>query len=109
MKIKTLNRDTVEAQTGYRPFTTFFDDFSIADNFGLDAIKDTYNKAFNEWKNDYKYLTEFVMVLNWKIWQHYKSKASYAALYTKLYDEAKGYALENLKDEELQYFYRVTD
>ena len=52
MKIKILNRDIVEAHTGYRPFTTFFEDFSIADNFGLDAIKDTYNRTFNEWKND---------------------------------------------------------
>lgn len=41
MIIKTLNRDVVEAETGYRPFTTFYEDFSIADNFGLDAIGDT--------------------------------------------------------------------
>ena len=109
MKIKTLNRDIVESQIGYRPFTTFFEDFSIADNFGIDAIKDTYNRIFSEWKNDYKYLTEFVMVLNWKIWQYYDDEPSYAALYTKLYDETKVYALENLKDGELQYFYSITD
>ena len=53
MKIKTLNRDVVESEIGYRPFTTFFEDFSIADNFGVDAIKDTYNRAFNEWKHDH--------------------------------------------------------
>ena len=30
---KTLNVDKVEEMTGYRPFTTFYDDFSIADRF----------------------------------------------------------------------------
>lgn len=49
---------------GYETFTTFFEDFTIAEYFGVNAIKDTYNRAFNEWKNDYKYLTELVMVLN---------------------------------------------
>lgn len=53
-----------EPLTGYQPKTSFYRDFSIADNFGTDAIKDTYDRAFNEWKTNYKYLTEFVMVLN---------------------------------------------
>ncbi len=109
MKIKKLNRDVVESEIGYRPFTTFFEDFSIADNLGVDAIKDTYNRAFNEWKHDHKYLTEFVMVLCWKIEQHHESNESYAEVYNELYHKANDYALENLKGEELQYFYRTTD
>ena len=54
----------------YQMMTTFWSDFSIADRFGARAIKDTYERAFNEWKDNYQYLTELVMVLNWKIWQH---------------------------------------
>ena len=53
---------------GYETMTTFWQDFTIADNFGVDAVNDTYNRAFNSWKDDYRYLTELVMVLNWKIW-----------------------------------------
>lgn len=109
MKIKTLNRDVVEFRMGYRPFTTFFEDFSIEDNFGINAIKDTYNRAFNEWEHDYKYLTEFVMVLCWKIKQHHKSNEAYTKVYNELYHKANDYALENLKGKELQYFYRTTD
>lgn len=63
-----LPRWNIEEMCGYKPITTFWDDFSIADNFGIDAVCDTYNRAFQEWKTDYKYLTELVMVLNWKIW-----------------------------------------
>ena len=51
--------------------TTFFEDFTIADKFGKKAVLDTYQRAFKEWKSDYKYLTELVIALNWKIWEHY--------------------------------------
>ena len=30
--------------------TTFWEDFSIAERFGLSAIQDTFNRAFKEWK-----------------------------------------------------------
>ena len=69
---------------GYETFTTFYDDFTIADRFGLSAIQDTYNRAFSEWKSSYKYLTELVLVLNWKIWEHYdKRNEDYARLYDR--------------------------
>lgn len=63
MPIKTLNRDYIEAEIGYRPFTTFFEDFSIADAFGVDAIKDTFHSAMRSWGADIKYLTELAMVM----------------------------------------------
>ena len=34
--------------------TTFKNDFTIADKFGASAVKDTFNRAFNEWKNNYR-------------------------------------------------------
>lgn len=90
--------------------TTFWSDFSIADAFGVKAIKDTYKRAFKEWKDDYKYLTDLVIVLNHKCWQHYeKGNTEYSQLYEKLYYEAHDYALDNLKGEELSYYLRVTD
>ena len=94
---------------GYETMTTFWSDFSIADKFGVEAIKDTYKRAFAEWKDDYKYLTELVMVLNWKIWQHYGNDDQIARVYNKLWKEADLYAQENLHDEELSYFFRTTD
>ena len=35
---------------GYEVKTTFWEDFSIAERFGLSAIQDTFNRAFKEWK-----------------------------------------------------------
>ena len=104
--IKTWN---IEAMTGYTPITTFYEDFSIADNFGATAVEDTYERAFNEWKGDYKYLTELVMALNWKIWEHYGHNDKLGRLYDSLWRKADEYACNNLKGEELSYFFATTD
>lgn len=94
----------------YECITTFWEDFTIAENFGVNAVKDTFNRAFNEWKGDYKYLTELVMVLNHKIWQHYEDgNLQLANIYNDLWAKADEYACNNLKDEELSYFYKITD
>ena len=62
----------IESETGYKPRTTFWQDFSIADAFGGDAVTDTFHRAFNEWKDNCVYITELVMVLNHKIAQWYE-------------------------------------
>lgn len=86
--------------TGYEMKTTFWTDFNIADRFGLDAIKDTYNRAFNEWKDDKVYATELVMVLNWKSWEHSYEKNGIpvadeiGSWYAEKYYEAKDKLIE---------------
>lgn len=105
-----LNNWTIEEQTGYKPLTTFYLDFSIADKFGLDAIKDTYKRAFNGWKSNYKYITELCMVLNWKCWEHYDTKnIEKSELYGNLYYELDEWCMNNLKGDELDYYIQITD
>ena len=88
---------------------TFWSDFTIADAFGINAVKDTYKRAFAEWKSDYKMLTELVMVLNHKMWQHYEANNDIWKLYCHLFEKADTYAIDNLKGSDLQYFLEVTD
>lgn len=89
---------------------TFWMDFTIADAFGVNAIKDTFNRAFKEWKSDYKMLTALVITLNHKIWQHYEAENNkLASLYNELWEQADQYAYNTLKDEALEYFLEVTD
>ena len=84
----------IESETGYKPRTTFWQDFSIADAFGGDAVTDTFHRAFNEWKDNCVYITELVMVLNHKIaqWFHWSgitpAISDKAAELTKLACEA---------------------
>ena len=99
----------MQTVNGYEFQTTFWQDFSIADRFGNAAIKDTFKRAFNEWKSNYIYLTELVMVLNWKIWEWYDKNNERAQLYNALWQQADEYAHDNLTDEEFAYFWRATD
>ena len=94
---------------GYEFKTTFWQDFTIADVFGSSAVKDTFVRAFSEWKNNVEYLTELVLVLNWKIWQHYEENPALAKEYDELWRKAQDYAYDNLKGEELDYFWQTTD
>lgn len=106
IKIKTWN---IEAMTGYKPRTTFYEDFSIADHFGGPAILGTYYRAFNAWQNNIEYMTELVMVLNWKIAEHYTKNHRLAEMYDELWCKADEYVLDHFDGDDLQYFSRTTD
>jgi len=90
--------------------TTFDMDFAIADRFGVNAVKDTFNRAFKEWKSDARYLTELVMVLNHRCCHWYAmGRLDLSKLYCDLFYKARDYAFDNLKGDELDFFFRVTD
>lgn len=100
----------IEAETGYKPITTFYTDFSTAEKFGVESIKDTYKRAFKEWNGNYKYVTELVMALNWKGWRWFDAKRyDLSDVYFTLYQEADDWCCQNLKGEELEYYYQITD
>lgn len=93
-----------------RPSSTFFADFSVADCFHENAIKDTYNRAFNGWKGNLEMFTELVAVLNHKIWQHHERNDSYAKLYDSLWRQADEYLKDNFtKKDEVAYWFNVLD
>ena len=97
-------------ENGYETQTTFYQDFSIADIFGTEAVKDTYYRAFNEWKDTLVYVTELSMVLNHKIWEHYHAKnEDYTVLYDRLWKQLDEWCVDNLKGSDLDYYLRVTD
>ena len=67
---------------GYQ--TTFWSDFTIADKFSVELVKDTYKRAKEEWSDSRIYGTELSMVLNHKCWQHYNNSNT---ILSKLYLE----------------------
>lgn len=92
-----------------RPSTTFFADFSVADCYGLNAIRDTYRRAFGGWKSNVEMFTELVAVLNHKIWEWYETNDEYGRLYDRLWKEADAYALSHFKKDDLRHFIMVLD
>lgn len=110
----------IEKLTGYKPKTTFYSDFSIADKFGLEAIKDTFDRVFKEWNSNADYVTELTMVLNWKCWEHYhrarkeitpfcENHNEIGQWYKDKYYEMLDWADRNLKGDDLKYFYNTID
>ena len=90
--------------------STFRDDFTIADRFGKKWVLDTYKNAFKYWKTDLVYITELVMVLNWKCWQHYDNwNQELSELYQDLWEKTHDWCLDNLKGQALDYYLEKTD
>jgi hypothetical protein len=94
---------------GYTPMTTFFNDLSVAECFGKKGINDTYKNVIKSWGKNIKYITEFCMCLNHKIWQLYENNEDVAREYDKLWRECCQHIEDNFSGEDLQYYYRVTD
>lgn len=105
----SLGFQQLRLENGYEMESTFWNDFTIADRFGINAVKDTFNRAFKNWKENAVYLTELVIVLNHKIWQYYQSNERLARVYNELWEKADFYACENLTGDDLSFFYRITD
>ena len=118
---------TMADAIGYEPKTTFWQDFCIAERFGVDAIKDTFKRAFAEWKELPVYLTEMALVLNHRGWVWYnvadklsksdkedeRGKADIAKwisrIYFDRYDEVMTWARDNYAGEDLEYFDKTID
>lgn len=97
--------------TGYKPFTTFWQDYWIAVPFGVDAVKDTYRRAFDEWKSSHEYMTEMALVLNHIGWALYKKpeKKELAQVFFELYEKLDEWCYENFTEEQRAYYFSVTD
>lgn len=104
----TIPKWNITEFCGYKPMTTFWQDFSIADQFGVNAIEDTYKRAKSEWEDNCKYWTELCLVLNHKIWQWHERDDQKAVLYDRLWREADGMTAE-WPQQWQEYYFEVTD
>lgn len=93
----------------YECQTTFWEDFIIAEAFGEEAIRDTYERARAEWEKDKIYGTELSMVLNHKSWYWYEKNIAISKLYTELWVEFDNWVLDNWNAKDLSYYLRITD
>lgn len=89
--------------------TTFFSDLSIAECYGINAVKETYRDVMNSWGDDLEFMCEWVISLNQKIWQHYNENRGLAKIYDDLWRKADNYCREHFKGEELDKYYAYID
>ena len=107
-----------------RADTIFFQDFSIADRYGMKAVKETFENARYK-KRNYKEVTELAVVLNHRGWAWYTraeeerkqgldTKASEseerASYYFDRFNEICDWAYNGgMTDEQAVFFHNVLD
>lgn len=84
-------------------------DFSIADRFGIKAVKDTARRALNERKDNVEYMGELVVVLNHKIWQHYERNPRLAEAYNDLWQRFNEFCWSHFKGDDARRYFEITD
>lgn len=95
---------------GYKTKTTFYNDFTMAEAFGNDAIKETFKRAFESWKDNAEYGTELCLIMNLKCWEWYEKKDNERSkIYSDFYYQVREYCLDNYKEEDLESFLVVID
>ena len=107
-KVETMLNS--ESLCGYTQRTTFWDDFTIAERFGVKAIKDTYKNAFQSWKHDIVFIVELVLVLDWKmLYMEEKHMTEKSVMYYKCWVELSNWCERHLEAGAYEYFISVTD
>ena len=102
--------DRQAAEFGYERKTTFFSDLSIAEWYGADSVRDTYKNVIGSWVKNVVYFSEFVICLNWKIWEwNARGNDELARVYDELWRKADELACNTYKGKDADYYYRTTD
>lgn len=100
---------------GYTRKYTFFSDLAIAECYGIDAIKDTYNRIMKEWIGNRDAICEALISINYKSWRFAEEPDKqdlvefYSELYYKALDEVVKYYEENDRNDDLAYIFGVLD
>lgn len=96
---------------GYTLTSTFMHDFEIAERFGADAVKDTFDRAFAEWKDNPTMLAELAVVTNTRCWDTYAMENYLlSGMYSGMYYMCTGYAYDGTRPEEfVSIFFNIVD
>lgn len=109
-RLSTGGKWNIEEETGYKPLTTFWEDFSRVEKNGPIAVIDATIKTFAGCCKDVRRLTELALVLNHKCWQHYHEKRpALSGTYSDLWEGLHDFCLEHLHGEDLDYYLEITD
>lgn len=104
-----LEKMALEKMLDFKFESTFWEEFSIAEDYGAEGVREHWNLVFEQWKGNIKFLTELVLVLNIKLFIWFKVDDDLGLTYEELWKETDGYALETLKGDDLHYYLHTLD
>ncbi len=84
--------------------------FEGAEQSGVKVVRNTFKKLFDECKQNYVYLAELVLVVNYLNWLHYQMKEeALCEIYGKLYYKAHYWAVDHFKGDDLKAYLNIVD
>lgn len=93
-----------------RPSTLFYADFKVADAFGLDAVRETFQNCGDLNRRDWKEVAELAVVLNHLLWDAYNAhNEPLARLYDGYWHTVNGICSSWTDEERAEYYFRLTD
>lgn len=104
-----LEKMALEKMLDFKFESSFWEEFSIAEDHGGDAVREHYDLVFPQWKGNLKYLTELVLVLNIKLFIWFKVDDDLGKLYEELWMKTDQYALNTLSGDDLHYYLHTLD
>ena len=104
-----LEKLALEKMLDYKFESTFWEEFSIAEDYGPEGIHHHCDIVFEQYKDNLKYLTELVLVLNLKLFIWFKVDDDLGRMYEQLWMESDQYALNTLKGDDLHYYLSTLD
>ena len=104
-----LEKMALEKLLDFKFESTFWEEFSIAEDHGAEGIREHWKLVFGQWKGNIKFLTELVLVLNIKMFIWFKVDDDLGLTYEELWMQSDAYALETLKGDDLHYYLHTLD
>ena len=110
---------------GYEPKYEIWEGFRELESYGIRKEGNTFfvdqellvhilhlfrcSMQTKNFTSDIKWMTEFVMVLNWSIWYWHPKFEPLARLYDRMWRDASEFVENNFKEDDLRYYYRTID
>lgn len=98
-----------EKALGFQMDSSFYEEFSISENYGPTGVREHFDLVFREWKDNLKYMIELVQVLNLKVATWFGKDDDLGMTYDELWHIADSYVFENYSKEDLQTYLHTLD
>ena len=92
----------------------FWQAFTDAEEAGTATVATVASIMYQRWRDSIRELTDLVMVINHKSWDHYRNgnegfQELYSDLYYEYYEKAIDYLEKKDRNDEISYFIRTLD
>ncbi len=86
----------------------YYKAFKIAEKKNKKEVLKVFKHFWRHQRRVYKMLTDMFNILDYKVFEHYKTNKELAKLYDALLEKVSKYAIKKLKGEELFYYHMKT-